>query len=151
MIWAHPRRKGEFEVVSQILARRGLSFEDFGELRVEIDATGCPEMEALVVARGQRWDHTTWVLHDENYLELPKKAAVERLMWEVWDLLKPGGMEGFKYTNDELVHRALWLVARRRTHRRFAEKLGRLIASGRRNEARALLLAKELSLLEAGA
>ncbi len=142
MIQAYPVKKGTFNLT--IWAQTSSGTIEEGKLKVTVDASECPELDAPVVVR-HPW---VWILDQEGrYCEVRGSTARDFLT-DVADLLKPGGIWYFRYTDDELVHRALRLMRERKISKRLAERLARLLREGRREEARALLLSKELSLLE---
>jgi len=137
-----PTRKGEAMLV--LFGKLGdeEKIAEAGELRIPLPSLrSLPEFRARVITDGFR----VWVmLPSEEYREVPRD---NKLCWLVDRLssLFSEGRSGLRYTDDELIHRAclVWLGGRARSPR-FLHRLVNLLLDGKREEARALLLAKEL-------
>jgi hypothetical protein len=113
-----------------------------GELAVRLPSIdGFPEFRARVLMDLRN----LWVmLPSEEYQRAPEHSALRWFVERVLRFFKQGRTTLF-YTDDELVHRTclLWLSGKTK-NKAFQRKVAELLLAGKREEVRALLIAKEL-------
>jgi len=114
-----------------------------GELSIRLPSLrDLPEFRARVVTDGLN----VWVLLPSGeYRRVPGHSALGGFVNRVAPTLFDRGKTGMLYGDDELVHRAClaWLEKKVR-NRAFLRRVADLLLAGRRGEARALLIAREL-------
>jgi hypothetical protein len=113
-----------------------------GELEVRLPSIAdFPEFRAKVIMSLSN----IWVmLPSEGYRRAPEHSALGWFINKVFRFFKRG-KSGLFYTDDELVHRTclLWLDGKTK-NKAFLRKVAELLLAGKREEVRALLIAKEL-------
>ena len=141
-IYLVPVRKGEVRLIIFCTLEEREKGMGVGELHVGLPSTAdFPEFRARAIMDLRN----LWVmLPSGEYRRGPEHSALGWFIDKVFRFFKQGRTTLF-YTDDELVHRTclLWLSGKTRK-RTFLKKVAELLLSGRREEARAILLAWEL-------